>query len=180
MDLPEENGLRLVTARLRLRPLTQADAPVLGRIGGTLRVARMFKSILSPWPDDALRVWIEKAAWTGKPGYRLGICLPDGALIGTVGFGGDPLEIGYFLDADYAGKGYATEATHAVLTDAFDRFDMESVVAEHFDDNPGSGFVLRKLGFAEVGAGLSQSGARPAPAPVTLFRLSRNDFPAAL
>lgn len=178
MDISENDDLTfgLVTARLRLRPLTQADAPDLARIGGDARVARMFISILSPWPAAALHDWIEKAAWTGKPGYRLGICLPDGALIGTVGFGGDPLEVGYFLAADQVGKGYATEATHAVLADAFARFGMDVVVAQHFADNPTSGHVLRKLGFVLTGQGMSQSGARPAPAACSFYQLTRAAF----
>jgi len=178
MDVSEDDGLtfRLTTKRLVLRPLTGADAPDLARIGGTARVARMFRSIQSPWPAEALFEWIERARWTGKPGYRLGICLPEGALIGTVGFGGDPLELGYFLAEDQVGKGYATEATHAVLADAFARFGMEAVVAEHFDDNPSSGYVLRKLGFVEVGQGMSQSGARAAPAPCSFFKLTRAAF----
>lgn len=185
MDVSQEDGLvpvamRLFTARLVLRPISHADATDLARIGGDARVARMFKSILSPWPDAALHDWIDKAEWTGKPGYRLAICLPDGRLIGTVGFGGDPLEVGYFLAADQAGKGYATEATHAVLADAFARFGMSDVVAEHFDDNPASGKTLRKLGFVKVGQGMSQSGARPVPEPCTLYRLSRAHFPAVL
>lgn len=181
MDLSEEDGLTfgLVTPRLRLRPLTQADAPDLARIGGDARVARMFRSILSPWPEVALHDWIEQARWTGKPGYRLAICLPDGALIGTVGFGGDPLEVGYFLALDQVGKGFATEATQAVLADAFARFGMEAVVAEHFDDNPGSSHVLRKLGFVQVGQGMSQSGARPAPAPCAFYRLTLDGFARA-
>ncbi len=136
----------------------------------------MFKSIQSPWPEAALREWIDLARWTGRPGYRLGICLADGALIGTVGFGGDPLEVGYFLDAGQVGKGYATEAAHAVLTDAFARFGMAAVVAEHFDDNPSSGHVLRKLGFVEVGQGMSKSGARAAPALCRFFKLTRDAF----
>ena len=96
--------------------------------------------------------WIERARWTGTPGYRLGICLPEGALIGTVGFGGDPLELGYSLAEDQVGKGYATEAAHVVLADDFARFGMEAVVAEHFDDNPSSGYLLRKLGFVGCSA----------------------------
>jgi len=178
MDVSEGDGLtfQLTTQRLVLRQLTQADASDLARIGGDARVAAMFKSIQSPWPEVALREWIDLAQWTGRPGYRLGVCLADGALIGTVGFGGDPVEVGYFLDANQVGKGYATEATYAVLADAFARFGMEAVVAEHFDDNPNSGHVLRKLGFVEVGQGMSQSGARAAPALCHFFKLTREAF----
>ena len=54
------------------------------------------------------------------------------------------------------------------------------IEADHFDDNPASGAVLRKLGFQELGKGIGKSQARLEPAPVTLYRLRLDDLKAVL
>jgi RimJ/RimL family protein N-acetyltransferase len=178
MDLPETHGLNLRSDRLILRPLTQADAPDLLRIGGQAAVARMFQSIPHPWTKAHCADWIAKAAWTGAMPFRLGVVLPDGPLIGTVGVGGSPVYIGYFIDPQFAGNGYATEAAHCALHFIFQQFSPDMVVAEHFDDNPASGVVLRRLGFEKTGFGMATSLARLEPAPNTLYRLKRADLVA--
>ncbi|MGO4910220.1 hypothetical protein ACEN2J_18045 [Pseudorhodobacter sp. W20_MBD10_FR17] len=53
---------------------------------------------------------------------------------------------------------------------------MNAVVAEHFEDNPASGHVLRRLGVAEVGREQSHSGAHLVPVLVTFYRLQRAYF----
>jgi RimJ/RimL family protein N-acetyltransferase len=62
---------------------------------------------------------------------------------------GEP-EIGYWIARDHWGCGYATEAAGAVLKIAR-ALGHRRVVAGHFIDNPASGKVLRKLGFAPTG-----------------------------
>jgi RimJ/RimL family protein N-acetyltransferase len=176
VDISEKDGLRLTTGRLRLRSLRQADLPELLAIGGQVRVAQMFHSVPHPWTAAHCAGWIAQAAWTGAIPFRVGVLLPDGRLIGTVGVVGPPVSIGYFIDAGHTGQGYAAEAAHAVLDFLFRHFAPDFVQAEHFDDNPASGAVLRRLGFEKSGSGLSQSPARLEPAPNTLYRLKRADL----
>jgi RimJ/RimL family protein N-acetyltransferase len=168
----------LRTRRLLLRPLGQADAGDLARIGGQPDVARMLFSVQSPWHPQAVESWIERSRWHGRPGYRLGICLRDGTLIGVGGLGGEPLSCSYFLDPDFAGQGYATEAMGGLLADAFERFDLPEIVADHFADNPASGRILGKLGFEKTGTGMGESAARLEPAPNVHYRLSRHNLKA--
>jgi [ribosomal protein S5]-alanine N-acetyltransferase len=68
-----------------IRPLDPPDGPNLARIGGQRDVARMMGSIRSPWTQPEVLDWIAQAPWRNAPGFRLAVCLPDGALIGTVG-----------------------------------------------------------------------------------------------
>ncbi|MFN5244217.1 MAG: GNAT family N-acetyltransferase, partial [Novosphingobium sp.] len=90
--------------------------------------------------------------WRGRPGFRLAVCLPDGALIGTVGIGPEaPPSCAYFIDPAPAGQGFATEAMQALLADAIPRFAFTEIEADHFADNPASGRVLRKAGFRPTG-----------------------------
>lgn len=166
------------TDRLVLRPLAEADWRRLQQIGGVPEVARMMMVLTVPWPEEAVRHWIATGRFRGRPGYRLGIALRDGALIGAAGFGPDR-SLAYMLDRRYWGRGYATEAARALVADAFARFPaLDEIVADHFADNPASGAVLARLGFERTGTGLGASKARVERAPNVLYRLTRDRFGA--
>ncbi len=190
MDLPQEAQVTappsgpggdaaptIRTARLCLRPMAEADAPDLARIGGDPRVAPMLFLPTIPWPVAKAKDFIHAWRWQGRPGYRLAICEPGGPPLGTVGLGRGG-EVFYFLDPDTWGKGYATEAMAGFLADVFHRFALASLTADVFYDNPASAHVLRKLGFKPAGEGIAVSAARVEPAPVWLYRLSRTAFEA--
>lgn len=169
----------VTTKRLFLRPLCTADIPRLADIGGRPEIARMLATLHAPWQSEQVGAWIEKSRWQGRPGFRLGLCLADGELIGSVGLGGTPASCGYFLHPEYWGQGYATEAMSGLLGMVFDRFDIAEIETDHFDDNPASARVLEKLGFVHVGPTMGASVAREAPAPGQLWRLSRAEFAAS-
>ena len=58
-------------------------------------------------------------------------------------------EIGYVINPDYAGNGYATEAGHALLELAFDGLGLHRVTARIDERNGASAAVLRKLGMRQ-------------------------------
>ena len=162
-----------------LRPLTEEDWSDLARLGGVPAVARMLTSVPAPWEEAAVKRWIAGAAWRGVPGFRLGVCLADGTLIGAVGLGGTPVSAAYFLGQAHWHQGYATEAMRGFLAACFGWFDLGEIEAEAFDDNPASHRVLQKLGFVRFGAGMGGSAARLEPAPITVYRLTLASFKAA-
>ncbi|MBT8408741.1 MAG: GNAT family N-acetyltransferase, partial [Alphaproteobacteria bacterium] len=176
----ERRRYRLKTPRLLIRELHASDWRALQAIGGDPAVARMMVSVPSPWPDTHVKTWIEKSLYRGRPGFRPAVCLKDGTLIGTLGLGKSPrdAELGcaYFIAPKHAGKGYATEALGAFLADTMARFDIATLAADHFADNPTSGRVLQKLGFRRIGTGQGHSAARLEPAPNILYRLIRSDL----
>jgi RimJ/RimL family protein N-acetyltransferase len=55
-------------------------------------------------------------------------------------------EIGYILDADYAGKGYATEIAAALLDICFGELGLHRVTAGCYADNVASWRVMEKVG----------------------------------
>ncbi len=172
--------LEIATERLTLGPLTKADAPRLAEIGGVPEVARMMLSFQAPWPVTEAERWIAAARYEGRPGFRLAIREREGrVLVGVIGLSEPPETMMYFIAGDRAGRGYATEAARAFIDWAFPRFGLAAISADHFDDNPASGRILRKLGFSETGRGTHRNPLRLEPAPVTLYRLSRNAFEAA-
>lgn len=75
----------------------------------------------------------------------------DGALVGEallIGRAGpDALEVGYWIDRDCAGRGFATEAAGALVRVAFDSWGVKRVELHCSPENPASSAVARKLGF---------------------------------
>jgi RimJ/RimL family protein N-acetyltransferase len=65
--------------------------------------------------------------------------------------GGSDVELGYAFGAAYWGRGYATEAGHAIVREASGPLDLKRLVAVTSDDNNPSQHVLHKLGFRADG-----------------------------
>jgi RimJ/RimL family protein N-acetyltransferase len=79
-----------------------------------------------------------------------------GALVGEAGLfplapGGPEISLGYAFGPHYWGRGYATEASRAVLAEAFGPLGLDRVVAITREANHGSRNVLGKLGFRMEG-----------------------------
>lgn len=77
-----------------------------------------------------------------------------GKLIGAIGFGVeryDTYAISYDFNPNFQGKGYATEAVHAMVNHIFTKLKGRRVYAECNDDNPGSYRLLERLGFRREG-----------------------------
>lgn len=81
----------------------------------------------------------------------------DGKCIGNLSFKGVPdngvVELGYGIQEEYRGFGYATEAVETILAWAFDQPGVTSVAAETEADNAASRRVLEKCGFIPAGDG---------------------------
>ncbi|GER90984.1 hypothetical protein KDW_51460 [Dictyobacter vulcani] len=77
-------------------------------------------------------------------------------LIGSMGLKGGPddegtVDIGYDIVPAYQNHGYATEMACALVDWAFERGDVQKVIADCLPDNQGSIRVLQKLGMQEIG-----------------------------
>ena len=80
----------------------------------------------------------------------------DGDAVGIVGLSAiDPswgiAELGYFIDPDVHGQGYATEAVELLVDYAFDQRRLAKLYANVLAGNEGSWRVLEKNGFTEEG-----------------------------
>jgi ribosomal-protein-alanine N-acetyltransferase len=81
----------------------------------------------------------------------------DETLIGETGFHGPPdasgtVEVGYSILPAYRGRGFATEATRALIRAALARPEVRRITAECLDDNHASLRVLEKLELRRVGS----------------------------
>ena len=140
--------------RLFLRPGWPEDwQELLVRIADEAVVKNLAKA---PWPYTA-----EDARWFASQEQdarcpHFFITLPSSSrpaeIIGCAGLAQQDgeVELGYWIGRDFWGRGYATEAARAVLRLA-KVLGHSTVMAGHFIDNPASGAVLRKVGFAPTG-----------------------------
>ena len=145
------------TDRLFLRPAWIEDAPELARAIGDKMVVRNLARVPWPYTEDHAREWIARGKAPFLP--TLLVTLPEagGRIVGASGLheDGDDLAFGYWIARGFHGRGYATEAGRAMLQIAR-VLGHTRVRADHFADNPASGRVLRKLGFAPTGQNLAR------------------------
>jgi [ribosomal protein S5]-alanine N-acetyltransferase len=147
------------TERLVLVALTAglARAALENRAGlGRMLGARVPET----WPGADFARMLPRIAQgseeTSEP-TRLIVHAADETLIGETGFHGPPdgsgtVEVGYSIVPAYRGRGFASEATRALIRHALARPDIRRVTAECFEDNVASLRVLEKLGMRRVGS----------------------------
>ncbi len=140
--------------RLFLRPAWPEDWAELHAAIDDVAVVRNLAR--APWPYQAedARWFVNRPQDPRHPDFLVTLPGAEGArIIGCAGIApGEQgaVELGYWIARDHWGRGYATEAARAVLSIAR-ALGHGRIEASHFLDNPTSGRVLRKLGFAPTG-----------------------------
>ena len=161
----------LYTPRLTIRPFADSDATALMQIA-VPEVTRMLFSLHPNLTEDMAHDFMSARAWRGLPGFALAI-ERQGKMIGYVACSAT-LELYYALHPDHWRGGIMTEALSAFLPELFERFPIDRLKADRFDDNPASGALLEKFGFAETGDGMGSSHGRLEPAPIITYALERD------
>jgi RimJ/RimL family protein N-acetyltransferase len=146
------------TERLLLRPLTGADTDALLAYRSRPDVCRyvpfapMDRRVIA---DRLAGQWATTALTDEGQALTLGVELAEtGQLVGDVVLffhsrahrGG---EIGYVVNPDFEGNGYATEAARALLRLAFDDLGLHRVIGRIDERNEPSAKVLRRLGLRQ-------------------------------
>lgn len=145
--------IAIETKRLKLRALQVSDATRIARFCGDPGVGRNLAMTPLPYLDVAAEGWIMIVRARAPQGrdFVYGVELPGEGLVGCIGAhrkGDDAFEIGYWFGRPYWGQGFATEALQGFLAQAR---SLGALEAGHFVDNPASGRVLIKGGFAYTG-----------------------------
>ena len=154
----------LTTQRLILVPAT--DATVSASLASNEQLAAALDAVVpDTWPPDLLdRGALEYTLnWLRTPGNDLAwgmhfiLLREPRTLVGVVGYKGMPkegmVEVGYGVVAEYHRRGFATEATRALVQQAFASPKVNRVIAETLPHLAPSIGVLDKCGFAYTGAG---------------------------
>ena len=164
------------TERLLLRPGWAEDAPELARAIADEQVVRNLAT--APWPyalADA-EAYLAAPRAPAMPSFLI-TERTDGAprIVGACGLGRRPsgaVEMGYWIARQHWGKGFATEASRALI-DIAKALKLPRLEASHFVDNPASGRVLEKVGFVATGMSAARySCARGGEAISRIYRLS--------
>ncbi|UPQ88951.1 GNAT family N-acetyltransferase [Vibrio sinaloensis] len=144
------------TARLRLRQWRDCDLQAYGRINADKRVMRYFPACLSQHESNqqaqTIAAHIEQHGW----GFWALELKQTGEFIGFVGLwpqakeSGLPrapmVEIGWRIDADHWGQGYAPEAAQAALSYGFNQVELEQIYSFTALSNLPSQRVMSKIG----------------------------------
>ncbi len=169
----------LETKRLVLRAPTLGDAKSVAVLANDRRIAENTARIPHPYKLSDAESFIGTAN-KGEEALFL-ITARDGTIIGACGFVTQekPVpELGYWLGVEHWGKGYATEALHALIDYMFNAFDHPALQAGARVTNPASRRVLEKCGFQWTGVGLYRIKAINSSAPIDRFRLERGIWTA--
>jgi len=169
----------LETKRLALRAPRLEDAKTVAALANDRRIAENTARIPHPYRLSDAESFIGGAGKAGEAAFL--ITLRNKKVIGACGimFHYDDMpELGYWLGVPYWGKGFATEALHALIDYAFTDLNHEALQAGSRVTNPASRRVLEKCGFQWTGVGLYRINSIKSSAPIDRFRLERSIWSA--
>jgi RimJ/RimL family protein N-acetyltransferase len=172
----------IITERLFLRPVWKEDAADIHLLINDWDIVSKLARV--PWPYTVADAqdftnYAEKAADQGDE-IALAICLrPSNQIIGLIGckkHDTGAWELGYWLGKPFWSHGFATEAVQAVVAGMFESRREPVLVSAYHLDNPASGKVLAKLGFAPCYVEDEYCRAQDCYVPVQRLKLSRADW----
>jgi ribosomal-protein-alanine N-acetyltransferase len=183
-------NLELLTDRLRLTPLVEADVDIALAIWTNPDVV---KFICDAATEDEVRAEMSESTRRGSNGcigiwcvanrvsgekigsaYLLPMPVEDNdmdySLLVPEQLPDGEIELGYFLIPSAWGNGYATEISRRLLEFAFQDSPLTELVASVNDDNLASHNVLQKSGFTENGRALCWGEDTP------IYRITRDEW----
>jgi len=183
---PADGFAPLLSARLRLRPLRPADAPVVFRLVNDWEVARNLARVPFPYPRELADEWIASTRRRLASGEELTLAITgreDDTLVGVVGLTIDrarrEARLGYWIGRRFWGHGAASEAADRVIGHAFAALPVDRILAHVLPDNAASLRVLEKIGLRRVGEAEEEFASHHRALPVEVFALTREDVLAA-
>lgn len=153
---------RIHTERLTLRPFRDEDAARVADLIGNLSVSRWLTRVPHPYTCEDARSFFEDTA--DEPNV-MAITL-SGDVIGGCTI---TEELGYWLGEPFWGKGYASEATTALVGRYFDESDA-TLQSGYMTGNAASARILTKLGFKP--ARVEEAQCRALNAAVSLQKMT--------
>ncbi|ORU00075.1 GCN5-related N-acetyltransferase [Anaerovibrio sp. JC8] len=148
------NRIELETERLRIYVASLAEMEQIIEVQISEELKKAYNEMLDGYLDHPGQgEWY--AIWL--------VTRHDGVQVGNLSFKGlnedGSVEIGYGIDAEFQGQGYATEAVNAVVDWAMKQDGVSRVEAETELDNIASQHVLAKCGFVLNGI-MGEEGPR--------------------
>jgi len=165
----------LLTERLVLRQPHHDDIDDLAVLANNRRIANMLGRMPHPYGEAEAKAFVDTA--TGPRAREAIYAITEaksGALLGCAGLNpvNGALDLGYWIGQPYWGKGFATEAAHALVDLAFRATNISHLTASCRVTNAASRRVIHKCGFQYVGQGMMNSLAA-GPVTAERYRLDR-------
>ncbi len=152
----QQDKIITINDNLRLRPLTQDDAEALQKIGDNKNIWRWVRDRFpNPFTVQDAREYLDRLGSSELRFYR-GIEF-ENELVGVIGLKRKEYinrysaEMGYWIGQDYWNMGFATQAVMAMLSVAFDEWELMRVFAFTMEGNDASQRVLEKAEFTYEG-----------------------------
>jgi RimJ/RimL family protein N-acetyltransferase len=176
------------TSRLSIRNFRPADAQDLQKL--------IIQYSASPygiydhqWPTSEMEI-LGITDWFASGDQYLAVCLKEtGQFIGFISINkpenseAHEYDFGYIFNADYHGKGYASESCRAVVRYAFGAWEAQRLVCGTAAVNEPSCRLLARLGFKKAGEGMVYFQSAPDGTPYEFlgynFELTREEWAGA-
>lgn len=149
---------RLETERLLLSDLDHADIPTIVEYAGNKNISLNTQNIPYPYKKEDAIFWINATAegFREQRQYTFAVKLKtSGEFIGAIGLRVERrnrrAELGYWIAEPFWNRGFASEATKAVLHFGFEELELHKIFATHLEKNPASGRVMLKNGMIKEG-----------------------------
>lgn len=180
---PGWDGRPVDTARLRLRPLADVDAPAIVALLDDWQMVRATANIPFPYDLRSALAFLHQVTQMQGAGRALVFAVEErlsGELVGCIGatFDEEGAEVGYWTGRDRWGRGYATEALLRFLAVLFANPAIDMAWASVLPGNQASRRVVEKAGFGAAGQRRMEMPARGQAADLDIFRLARADWQA--
>jgi RimJ/RimL family protein N-acetyltransferase len=147
--------MELQTERLLLREYTMDDLAAVHSFASDVRIAEYVDRGPNTTGETQEFLEMSVAAQRGasRKNFTLAVTFPSGDPFGTVGLAVDRGrgELGYVIDADHWGCGYATEAAASLLRFGQETLRLRDITATCKPENTASARVLEKIGMVQVG-----------------------------
>ncbi len=151
----------LTTERLTLRAPVAKDAGDITRLANNPKVASMMTAMPHPYALEDAHQFIRRVAEPDRQGCTYALTEQrTAAFLGCAGLsidGEGRMQLGFWLGEPHWGKGFATEAAHALTDFAFERLKIERLFTRCRLTNTASRRVIEKCGFQFTGIGMLNS-----------------------
>jgi RimJ/RimL family protein N-acetyltransferase len=182
-NLPMQPFPEIETARLRLTELKSGDVPHIVQLASNPRVSDYTINLPFPYAEKDAIYWLNLAYQGFKNGthYIFAIRLKaENACIGGIGLTletrFDRAEIGYWLGEPYWNRGYAPEATTAIIRFGFGTLGLNKITSSYLAQNPASGRVMQKCGMTREGELKEHVRKGNVYHALVLYGLTRSDY----
>ncbi|QKS71361.1 GNAT family N-acetyltransferase [Paenalkalicoccus suaedae] len=147
-----------MTVSISLRPLSLDDAPWIQHEVSDPDIAKSTLTIPHPYPEDGATMFLQAVLAKQRAGEIEIFAIVDdktqqniGVINLNINVNLNHGEIGYWISKRNWGKGYATEASRAIIQLGFQRLNLHRIYGRAFASNVGSSRVLEKAGLRYEG-----------------------------